>query len=38
VQRKGGIQKRKKEEMNPLENIRCHSYPKQWPPFGEEKL
>jgi len=30
--------KNEKEEMNPLQNIRCHSYPKQWPPFGDEKL
>jgi hypothetical protein len=24
--------------MNPFQNIRCHSYPKQWPPLGDEKL
>jgi hypothetical protein len=30
--------KKKKEEMNLLESMRCHSYPKQWPPFGNENL
>jgi hypothetical protein len=27
-----------KGKMNPFQNIRCHSYPKQWPPLGDEKL
>jgi hypothetical protein len=28
----------KKEKTNPFQKMRCHSYAKQWPPLGDEKL
>jgi hypothetical protein len=30
--------KKKKEKMNPFQNMRCYSYAKQWPPLAKEKL